>query len=218
MLSCDPFEFSLADRQKVILSGYFGRTGRNGGIRPFDKLRVEELKKELRSRKVEPIGHKKDLEAALKELLGGVQRVPALFVNRQKASPAEMNLAFYEVLPGESLPNIKGHIKNVLDQLKYHLEKDQRRHYEDAYEAAIRVKDALRGSDLLLGLILMTVNLQGKIPPRVLELLQLLAEIKPALPSSENAIPEDSASTIQHHVQAFDHVLSYYQISKKHNV
>ena len=55
---------SLADRQKVVLSGYFGRTSRNGGIRLFNKLRVEELKKELRSRGIEPIiGHKKDLKA-----------------------------------------------------------------------------------------------------------------------------------------------------------
>ena len=53
---------SLADRQKIVLSGYFGRTGRNGGIRPFDKLRVQELEKELRSRGVEPIGHKKILK------------------------------------------------------------------------------------------------------------------------------------------------------------
>ena len=53
---------SLADLQKVVLSGYFGRTGRNGDIRPFDKLRVEELKKELRSRRVEPIGQKKILK------------------------------------------------------------------------------------------------------------------------------------------------------------
>ena len=63
---------SIADQQKVILSGYFGSTGRNGGIRPFNKLHIEELKKELRSKGVEPIGHKKDLEAMLKELLGGV--------------------------------------------------------------------------------------------------------------------------------------------------
>ena len=99
------------------------------------------------------------------------------FVNRQKASPAEMNLALCHVLSGVSLHNIKGHIENVLDELKYHLEKDQRQQYEDAYEAAIGDKDALRGSDLRLELILMTVNLQGKMPPRVLELLQLLAKI-----------------------------------------
>ena len=88
-----------------------------------------------------------------------------------------MNLALYEVLSGESLHDIKGHIKSILDKLRYHLEKDQRRHYENAYEAESGDKNALRGSDLSLGLILMTVNLQGKIPPRILELLQLLAEI-----------------------------------------
>ena len=69
----------------------------------------------------------------------------------------------YEVLPGESLHDVKGHIKNLLDELKFHLEDDVRKHYEDAYEAAIGDKDALRGSDLRLGLILMTVSSQDKI-------------------------------------------------------
>ena len=167
----------LSQHTKHSAQCHFGRIGRNGSIRPFEKLRVEQLKTELRSRGIEPVGLKKDLKVELREILGSVQRVPALLINNHRTPIADTNLHSYEVLPGESLHDVKGHIKNLLDELKFHLEDDVRKHYEDAYEAAIGDKDALRGSDLRLGLILMTVSLQDKISERVLELLESLAEI-----------------------------------------
>ena len=123
----------------------------------------------------------KDLKVELREILGGVQRVPALLINNHTTPIADTNLHSYEVLPGESLHDAKGRIKNLLDELKFHLEDDVRKHHEDAYEAAIGDKDALRGSDLRLGLILMTVSLQDKISEHVLELLESLAEISSIL-------------------------------------
>ena len=138
----------LSQQTKHSAQCHFGRIGRNGSIYPFEKLRVEQLKTELRSRGIEPVGLKKDLKVELREILGSVQRVPALLINNHRTPIADTNLHSCEVLPGESLPDVKGHIKNLLDELKFHLEDDVRKHYEDAYEAAIGDKDALRGSDL----------------------------------------------------------------------
>ena len=168
---------SLEDRQTIVLGGHFGRSKRNGGIRPFDKMLVSELKIELRSRGIEPTGLKKDMESDLREILGGVQRVPALLWREQRGSLTDMNLGSYEVIPGEALHDIKGHIHNLLQELKFHLKQEERKLFEDAYQAAIGDKDALRGSDLRLGLILITLSLHGKVEPRITELLLLLAEI-----------------------------------------
>ena len=131
---------NLADRQSIVLSGHCGRIGRNDSIRPFEKLRVEQLKTELRSRGIEPVGLKKDLEVELGEILGGVQRVRALLINNHRTPIADTNLHSYEVLPGESLHDVKGHIKNLLDELKFHLEDDVRKHYEEHIKLQLGIK------------------------------------------------------------------------------
>ena len=105
----------LAERQALVLGGHFGRARRNGGIKPFDKLLLSELRTELRSRGIEPSGNKKDMETDLREILGGVQRVPALLWNHQHGSLTNMKLSKYEVIPGESLHDVKGQIVNLLD-------------------------------------------------------------------------------------------------------
>ena len=161
---------------------------------------------------------KKDLEVELGEILGGVQRVPALLINNHRTPIADTNLHSYEVLPGESLHDVKGHIKNLLDELKFQVEDNVRKHYEDAYEVAIGDKDALRGSDLRLGLILMTVSLQDKIPERVLELLESLAEISHLLYLPARKISKDNTSALQYHIQACYPLLSRDQVLHKDNI
>ena len=202
----------MADRQALVLGGHFGRARRNGGIKPFDKLLLSELRTELRSRGIEPSSNNKDMETDLREILGGVQRVPALLWNHQHGSLTNMKLSKYEVISGESLHNVKGQIVNLLDELKFQMEKEERKSFEATYQVAIGDKDALRGSDLRLGLILMSLSLQDKVQPKFIDLLLLLTEIShlmylPAKHRSPKVI-------LRIHNVTFRHAILCYQIVK----
>lgn len=83
---------SLPERLKKVLQGPAGRQKRNGGIKPFKDLRVEELKRECAARGLPCDGQKKDLQQILKEELGGIQRVPAMMFFDQAKKMADLGL------------------------------------------------------------------------------------------------------------------------------
>ena len=85
-------QLSLADRCNIVRAGPAGRRKRNGGIRPFKNMTVEELRVECAARGLNDDGLKKDLQQNLKDQLKGVQRVPALLINEQDKSIADINL------------------------------------------------------------------------------------------------------------------------------
>lgn len=85
-------QLSLADRQRIVLAGPAGRAKRNGGIKPFKDMSADELQKECRARGLCDKGYRKDLQATLKEHLGGVQRVPAMLINDQGRSLEDLHL------------------------------------------------------------------------------------------------------------------------------
>ena len=83
---------SLADRERIVIAGPEGRSNRNSGVKPFKDLTVPELQRECRARGLSDEGRKKELEATLKEHLGGVQRVPAMLLNSQRKSMEDLHL------------------------------------------------------------------------------------------------------------------------------
>ena len=81
---------SLPERLKKVLQGPDGRQKRNGGIKPFKDLRVEELKRECAARGLPCDGQKKGLQQVLEEL-GGI-RVPAMMFFDQQKKMADLGL------------------------------------------------------------------------------------------------------------------------------
>ena len=89
---------SLADRQKIVLAGPAGKSQRNGAIRPFKNLTIAELQRECRARGLCDDGRKKDLEATLKEHLGGIQREPAMLLHNQGKNMKDLHLGIYQFI------------------------------------------------------------------------------------------------------------------------
>lgn len=83
---------SLSDRLRKVREGPAGRKKRNGGLKPFKNLRLEELREECQARGLPTDGQKKDLLEIFKEEMGGIQRVPAMMIFDQEKTLEEINL------------------------------------------------------------------------------------------------------------------------------
>ena len=82
---------SLIDRLNQVRQRPAGRRNRNGSLKPFKNLRLEELREEYHVRGPKQ-GNKKDLEEIFKEEMGGIQRVPAMIVFDQEKTLDDVNL------------------------------------------------------------------------------------------------------------------------------
>ena len=71
------------EKQSLVLKGKFGKSDATG---PFKSLKVENNRAELKSRRVDAHGNKKELQERLTDLLRGTSRVPALLFGSQKQS------------------------------------------------------------------------------------------------------------------------------------
>lgn len=67
--------WNLEEKQNLVLKGKFGKSDATG---PFKSLKVEQIRQELKSRGVDSIGNKKEVQERLIDLLRGESRVPAL--------------------------------------------------------------------------------------------------------------------------------------------
>ena len=107
----------LKQLQSLATGGTFGKHA--GILRPFDKLKVDELKRELAARGVYlEMGVLKDeLQVMLDNILRGVIRVPALLLINPTQSLASLGLERYEVVASEPLHDLKGHIINLIVEL-----------------------------------------------------------------------------------------------------
>ena len=83
---------SLNDRLNKVRQGPAGRSNRNGGLKPFKNLRLEELREECHARGLPTEGNKKDLEEIFKEEMSGIQRVPAMMFFDQEKTLDDVNL------------------------------------------------------------------------------------------------------------------------------
>lgn len=108
---------SLKELQSLATGGAFGRDA--GVLRPFDNLRVNELKRELGARLVhiEEGMLRNDLQRELDNILRGVIRVPALLLANPTQSLLSLGLERYEIVASEPLHDLKGHIVNLITEL-----------------------------------------------------------------------------------------------------
>ena len=85
----------------------------------MDKLKLQDLKVELQMRGMEVTGkRKRELEIEFDELRRGITNVPAFLQGVPDKSLAEFGLQSYEISPIEPLHDIKGHLSNLIEEIK----------------------------------------------------------------------------------------------------
>ena len=109
---------SLYDIQHIAIAGKLGR--QQGELKPFELHRAEQIREELHARgSVDTDKRKDDLEAMLKGILKGIQRVPTLLLLNPTGELSDLNLEQYTVLECEPLHDLKGHLINICKELPY---------------------------------------------------------------------------------------------------
>ena len=196
---------SLSDRIDNVRCGPAGRSGRNGGHRPFVNLSIEQLRMECRARDLDDGGTKKDLEARLKKVLGGIQRVPALLLHPYGTTLQDLNLQHYEVSPTEPLHDIKEHIRNLFTEVTYHLLPEEKDEFVRLKDIMFAAKEKLKGSDFREGLIVISQNMRGKCRPIIQHIFDTMIEITAI--SYSNAEKRSPKQVLRFHNQTFLHFM-----------
>lgn len=117
---------SLQDLQSLATAGKFGKKA--GNPKPFDNLRVAELREELHARgDYDTDKVKDDLQKKLDNTLCGVQRVPTMLLLDPQQPLAQLHLEDYTVLDSEPLHDLKGHFLHLFAELPCLREKNVQR-------------------------------------------------------------------------------------------
>lgn len=155
------------------------------GINPMDNLKVQDLRLELQLRGIVTDNKKKpQLERDFNELRMGITNVPALLQGVPDVPLCELGLEHYEISPVEPLHDIKGHLSNLIDELRKSLSGEVQRQVEGVCSAALG-KETLRCSDYRKGVIFILLTLQTLQPSSpVTALFQTAVEITEILYSN----------------------------------
>ena len=132
-----------------------------------------------------PLSHlsKKELETLLTEEVKGKECLPALV--HHSIEEFEF-LQKYKVLPMEVLYTIAGHIKNIYQEIQYHLDKQEKEKFSALIHASFSGEEAKRGCDYRLSLVdVSKMMLEKNILRRFHSLFLTLVEIQGILYSSE---------------------------------
>ena len=116
---------SIHDLQSIATAGKFGKSA--GNPKPFDKLKVAQIKEELHARGEYDNNKKKEiLQCQLDNILCGIQRVPTMLLLNPKQNLFQLNLQDYTIIDCEPLHDIKGHFSNLFSELPYLFKGDDR--------------------------------------------------------------------------------------------
>ena len=130
----------------------------------MDKLKIQELRTELWKRSLSTAGKKKpQLEKEFDELRRGITNVPALLQGVPEMTLMELCLDSYEVSPVEPLHDLKGHLSNIIEELRVTLTGEVKEKV-DIIVGSVLGKETLRGSDYRKGSILILKTLQEVTP------------------------------------------------------
>lgn len=146
----------------------------------MDNLKVQELRTELKLRGVSTVGKKKpELEKDFEDLRRGISNVPALLQGVPHMDLEDFGLSHYEVAPVKPLHDIKGHLCNLIQELRVHasLTGEAQQRIDDIC-CTVLDKETLRGSDYRKGVILILLTLTELQPASTLTtLVQTAVEI-----------------------------------------
>ena len=116
---------SLQDLQSLATAGKFGKIA--GNPKPFENLRIADLREELHARGDYDTDKIKDeLQKKLDNTLCGIQRVPTMLLLDPKQSLTQLHLEHYTVLDSEPLHDLKGHFHHLFAELPYLLTGEER--------------------------------------------------------------------------------------------
>ena len=172
---------SLEEIQSLATGGVYGKHA--GALKPFDSLKVNELREELTARGTTM---KKDMLAKMLEsTLSGVVRVPAL---NPTQSLSTLNLDRYEVIASEPLHDLKGHIINLITELPYILPSVDTATQCNHLISCCLAKEKKSGADMRRVVIQLYLLLKDlDCTNKILLLLQTIIKIGEILYSRDNA-------------------------------
>lgn len=167
---------SLEEKQNLVLSGKYGKDATN--IYPFKSLKIEQLRKELRSRKIDCNGKKPELQERLTETLGGTVRLPALLFGNNNHTIHDLNLQNYEVLFFEPLHACLNHIATILQELPHHItDPDTLLVLKETLSITLN-KEKLRATDYRKALLKVTMQLADQLQENERMLLLTFCEMQ----------------------------------------
>ena len=82
------------------------------------------------------------MNALLENEVHGIQRVPALIYNNPLDTLESLNLSKYEILVTEPLHDISNHIKNLYQEIPYHVPKNKKKDVRQILDISFDGKDA----------------------------------------------------------------------------
>ena len=175
----------------------------------FSQLSKGEIINELHERGIHFISFssssKNDFEAILFNTLRGIHRVLSVFFSQPPATFLVINIPSCKCLPCEPLHCITNHIKNLYKKLTYHLNKQEKKLFEDAVVASFSGKECKRGSNYRLTLIYLCLQLNGKVDLEILDVLLTITEFQEIISSAESK--RTSTLILRYHNVTSQHVL-----------
>ena len=130
----------------------------------MDNLKIQELRMELEKRGLSTARKRKpELERNFDELRRGILNVPALLQGAPETPLVDLCLDKYEISPVEPLHDLKGHLSNLIDELRVALTGKVKEKVE-VIVSSVLGKETLRGSDYRKGAILILEALQDLTP------------------------------------------------------
>lgn len=145
---------TLQNRQQFLLEG---DAWKHNQFDPLEKLKIDDLRRELNKRKIPTNSKKKpQLQAELQEIQKGIANFPAL---TKDTPPEDLGLERYEIFSTEPLHDIKGHFSNVITEVMKTAPLKTKEEI-DKINNTILKKSTLRASDYRKAFILIYNNLQ----------------------------------------------------------
>lgn len=142
-------------------------------------LAKAELEAELSGHRLKPVltQTKKEMQVEFDSLRKGITTLPALLTSDPERDITEMNIRHYEVSPCEPLHDFKGHMSNVIGEIKKQVTSNTKAEVEKVTTAMLG-KDTLRCVDYRKATILLSNALhQTNADPAMCKLLDTAVEI-----------------------------------------
>ena len=166
---------------------------KQGKIKLYHNLKAGDLVEELHSREVKFSTNQKvkDLQAIFESEMHGIQRLPALLFYNPLTPLSDLNLTDYEILANEPLHDISNHIKNIQDEIPYHVPRNIKTKVKEVIKKSYQDKAAKNAADHRRSLLLITnwfqQNLSDHYTTKILESFTEIQEIL-YLPDKERSL------------------------------
>ena len=148
----------------------------NAKLHLYNNLSKIDIIEELHQRetKFKQSMNKDVLQQLLTKEMMGIQNAPALLVPNIKN---QLDLINYEILANEPMHDIAGHWKNLVEELPYHLNKNEKKLFKDIVSLTLN-KETKRAVDYRETALNLCINLKGKVNIDIYSIIQTGCEIQ----------------------------------------